>query len=156
MPDTIRGNLSQEQCSDCGEIGSMFQHWGPLVPKGKVGTFCGYCWNERQERHARGEPPLPLGVKPPGVPRGFKTKACKVTTQNGSVYSFSEPNRLLERTVHCVRQDKKENPDFTRCKIICLVKGKPLYLKPLNSPESNLNGWRTSPVASIESLPSKG
>ena len=63
MADTIRGNFSNVTCSDCGSEDSVcFQHWGPLVPEGEVGYFCGFCWEARQDDvrlHHR--PPRPLG-----------------------------------------------------------------------------------------------
>lgn len=144
--DTSRGNYPDEICSDCGEKGCTFKHWGPLVPEGETGVFCTFCWNEREDAHEKGEPAKPLGVKPPGVPEVFKDKTINVTTQSGSVYHFGEPNEKVERTVSCNRRAL----DFSKCKIICLVHGKNLWLRPIDSSDPELHMWRTSAVVSIE------
>ncbi len=61
MADTSRRSRPKEPCSDCGLVGTDFSHWGPLVPPGKVGDFCGSCFDLRRETRNRGEEPKPLG-----------------------------------------------------------------------------------------------
>lgn len=40
MPDTMKGDLSDKPCDDCGKVGETeFKHWRPLVPKGTAGNF---------------------------------------------------------------------------------------------------------------------
>jgi len=56
MADTARGNWPEVECDDCGKKGVIFQHWGPLVPPGAVGKFCGECLNLRA--HAAEVEPL--------------------------------------------------------------------------------------------------
>lgn len=146
MPDTKRGNFPDKPCSDCKEMGTIFEHWGPLVPDGQRGSFCDFCWSRRQDRRERGEAPLPLGVKPPGVPEEFSGKAIKVTTQSGSVYNFSTTEKEGARTVYC---DKRQLT-FSKCRIICLIPNESMYLKPLNSSDPDTHGWWTTPVVSIE------
>lgn len=146
MHDTEIGNFPDEICSDCGEKGVIFKHSGPLVPQGQTGFFCAFCWLKRQERKERGEPQLPLGVKPPGVPKEFSQKAIKVTTQSGSVYNFSTPDKEGARTVSC---SQRQLP-FSKCRIICLISNEDMYLRPLDSSDPDVYGWDTTPVVSIE------
>lgn len=62
MADTVRGDFPDVACSDCGEVGGVcFRHWGPLVPAGERGYFCGYCWSTRHEDAEQNRPPRPLG-----------------------------------------------------------------------------------------------
>lgn len=146
MVDTERGNFPDTPCSDCGETGTAFRHWGTLVPEGTTGNFCMFCWDQRHEAEKRGEPPKPLGVKPPGVPKEFDDRAIKVTTQSGSIYEFSKPNEKKERTVSCAAK----NMGFSTCRILCLIIGESLWIKPLNGKDPGLHLWTTSSVVSIE------
>jgi len=143
MADTQRGNFSEKLCSDCGETEAVFRHTGRLVPKGTIGFFCMYCWNERMVVVDRGDPPKPLGVKPPGEPKEFADRTIKVTTQNGSVYEFSTPGKKGERNVFCGARDI----GFDCCKILSLSLGKDLWLKSFDG--ENLL-WATSRVVLIE------
>lgn len=143
MADTQRGGLSGKLCSDCGEIEAAFRHWGDLVPKGKIGFFCMYCWNERREAASRGESPKPLGVKPLKVPKEFIDKAIKVTTQSGSVYEFGTPNETGERSVFCNARKLK----FNSCRIFSLAYSKDLWLQ---SADGKSLLWATTPVVLIE------
>mgnify|MGYP003392408147 CR=1 FL=1 len=63
MADTVRGDFAKEKCSDCGREGCIAKHWGPLVPKGESGTFCGWCLTERNKEAKDGNDPKPLGWK---------------------------------------------------------------------------------------------
>lgn len=147
MVDTVRGGFAGKVCSDCGELGCVFVHNGPLVPKGETGSFCAFCWQERNKCFEKGETQKPLGVKPPGVPEGFSNAPIKVITKNGSIYEFSEPNKRGERKVSCA----SKTFEFTTCRIICLRVGRELYFKSLDSTDpDDLYGWITSPVVSIE------
>jgi len=146
MADTVRGDFPDEICSDCGEQGCAFRHWGRLVPEGKVGHFCAFCWNERMDSSERGEPPKPLGVKPPGVPEEFLDKAVRVTTKSGSVYTISKPIKEKERLISC----SSRKLEFTRGRVLCLRVGKTLWIKPRDSKDPELHLWATSLVVSIE------
>lgn len=61
MADTIRSAQENINCSDCGRLGTEFRHWGPLVPEGASGNFCGFCWHERNKDSNQGDLPRPLG-----------------------------------------------------------------------------------------------
>lgn len=63
MPDTMRGDLGDKPCDDCGQAGKTeFKHWGPLVPTGTTGHFCQECFDTRSEESKKGLDPRPLGV----------------------------------------------------------------------------------------------
>ena len=48
--DTAIGSWSKIICDDCEQPGGViFRHWGPMVPKGRVGYFCGGCMYAREE-----------------------------------------------------------------------------------------------------------
>ncbi|MDO8436268.1 MAG: hypothetical protein Q7S82_02705 [bacterium] len=144
MHDTLRGNFRDKKCSDCDEMGCLFQHRGLLVLDDKLGSFCEFCWTERNEAYYRGEEPKPLGVKPPGIPEEFLDRRVKVTTKSGSIYELDLTEMANERIISCDR--RKLHP--TRVKVICLRIGKSLFLKPRDG--SNFDLWWTSPVVSIE------
>ena len=147
MVDTVLGAFADKACSDCGEKGCVVVHNGPLVPKGKIGHFCAFCWQERNKCFEKGETQKPLGVKPPGVPKEFLNTPIKAVTKTGSIYEFGKPNKRGERTVSCITKTF----EFTTCRIICLRVGRELYFKALDSPDpDDLYGWITSPVVSIE------
>lgn len=146
MADTKRGNFQDKTCSDCGTLGSIFIHTGPLVPEDTLGCFCAFCWKERYESQKRGEPPKPLGTKPPGVPKEFNNRAIKVTTKSGSVYEFGAPNEQEEQTVSCTINGM----DFNRCRILCSIIGRDLWIKPFGSSDPGLHLWTDSEVVSIE------
>lgn len=64
MADTSRGDYPNIPCSDCGKVGEVFiRHWGPLVPRGAVGSFDGECWQARMDDYNQGRPIRPLGIK---------------------------------------------------------------------------------------------
>ena len=65
MADTISGERPDTKCSDCGELGTVIKHWGPLVPKTEIGNFCGDCWRFRVEAHNQGKDPPPIGHRRP-------------------------------------------------------------------------------------------
>jgi len=70
MADTLRGDYPDAVCNDCkGASKEMvgFIHWGPLVPAGERGKFCGPCWITRQQyyrTHGKAMP-LPAPAPPP-------------------------------------------------------------------------------------------
>lgn len=65
MADTMRGELGDTPCDDCGSIGNTeFKHWGDLVPKGQTGHFDQNCFDIRREEKSKGLEPRPLGTKP--------------------------------------------------------------------------------------------
>jgi hypothetical protein len=93
MNDTFCGNFLHAVCSDCGEKGCSYKHWGLLVPKGKLGQFCHFCWSQRMERKMRhGETRLPLGIRPPGIPEKFSGQGFKVTTKDKTIYRLRSVN----------------------------------------------------------------
>jgi len=140
MADTIRGDFPDKKCSDCGETGCCFKHWGSLIPDGEIGFFCPFCFSVR----SKSGKPIPLGVKPPGIPVDFLSKDIKVITQSGSVYMLKLSGKSEERIVSC----KGKKLDFSRARVISLVVGESLFLKSRDSEKVNL--WQTSTVASIE------
>lgn len=142
MPDTIRGYFPDVPCSDCGEIGSSFNHWGPLVPKGAVGSFCMFCWTERCE--SKGDQPKPLGVQSPGIPQEFLNKKLKVMTESGSMYELTPTGKTNE--VFVLRNFEKVS--FVKARVLCLAVGKQLFLKPRDGDDFNV--WYTTPVVSVE------
>lgn len=143
MPDTCRGDFPDVQCSDCGEMGCNFKHWGPLVPKNSLGNFCGFCWTERYEAGKINEKPEPLGVQPPGIPQEFLNKKVRVETKSGSVYELTPTDK--ENEVGVLRNSK--NIGFTKARVMCLSIGKNLFLKPRDGDDLSL--WYTTPVVSI-------
>lgn len=144
MPDTQRGDFHDVRCSDCGEMGSNFSHWGPLVPKGTVGNLCLFCWTERYEAvNTRGDKPRPLGVKPPGIPQNFLNKKIRVETKSGSVYILTPADKKNEVEVSC----DSRNTGFTKARVMCLSVGKSLFLKPRDGDDLGL--WQTTPIVSI-------
>ena len=59
MADTILGEFTEMNCSDCGKKGCTYRHWGPLAPAGTVMTVCIACWNDRvtyYEQHGTAKP----------------------------------------------------------------------------------------------------
>jgi len=144
LADTRRGDFPKEKCDDCGRPGCCFQHWGSLVPNGESGNFCIFCWEERQRRRGG----TPLGIKPPGVPEQFLDKAITVTTKSGSIYKFGLPN---EKGLRSISYNKAEL-GFERCDIICLVIGRPFFLRPHDFGEncSPFHARISSPVVLIE------
>jgi len=59
MPDTLRGDFSNQHCGDCGKKGCTFYHFGPLVPPGKTMFFCDDCWAKRTNFFYRNDLPMP-------------------------------------------------------------------------------------------------
>jgi len=147
MADTMTGHWQKENCSDCGELGMVIiKHWGPSVPKGKVGSFCLFCWNEREEGWKEGKEPKPLGTKPP-IEEFFIDKKINVITKTRSVYQFGKLDGKGTRTVV---KDNKPLP-FSLCRIICLKEGKRLYLMatPIDGNRKE-EPWISTKVLSIE------
>jgi len=63
MADTVLGEMPEATCSDCGTKGCVYRHWGPLVPRGKVGQFCIECWRKRVDHYNRHGSALPMETK---------------------------------------------------------------------------------------------
>jgi len=63
MADTVKGDWPNACCSDCGKIGCVIKHWGPLVPGGESGSFCVDCFTLRKIDAERGNPPKQVGYK---------------------------------------------------------------------------------------------
>ncbi len=129
MADTARGDWPDEKCSDCKKKGVYFKHWGPNVPPGETGQFCGNCWEARLDDYNSGKPARPLGQMAPQRKTEIPTKAIIVTTKN-STYRFGEANEKGERTVS--RDEKPLNS--TRCRIVFLALGKDMELECLDGP----------------------
>jgi hypothetical protein len=157
LPDTrIRAHTDQSLvCSDCGEKGVDFDHKGDLLPEGSQKSpddwkhFCAFCYSQRQDRQKRGEQSLPLGVKPPGVPKEFFDKAIRVKTESGSIYDFGVPNEESVRTVsNAVRK-----LNYTKCKVLLATVGTMMWLRVVDDPEKDSSHLvATTPVKSIEAL----
>lgn len=155
MPDTrIRAHTDQSLvCDDCGEKGVDFSHKGDLLPEGSQESpdewkhFCAFCFNQRRDRQKGDEKPLPLGVKPPGVPKEFFKKAIRVKTESGSIYNFGVPDKEGVRTVsNAVRK-----LDYTKCKIFLANIGTSMWLRVVDDPEKDSSHLvATTPVKSIE------
>ncbi len=67
MPDTLRGDFPDKNCSDCGAVekGLVYiKHWGPLVPPNTTGWFGPVCIEARRNENREGFDPRPLGTKP--------------------------------------------------------------------------------------------
>ena len=65
MADTINADFSKSPCSDCGKKGIAYlKHWGPLVPSGKIGIFCGEDFKARAAENKAELEPRKLGTKP--------------------------------------------------------------------------------------------
>ena len=142
MPDTMRGDFPDEICSDCGEKGCVFKHWGPLVPEEDMGSFCGYCWTRRDKL---GSLRIPLGFQPPGIPEEFQGKSVKVTTNSGAIYLLKPTDKKDE-----VKVARDKGIDFTVARVLCLKQGEQMWLKPRDS--DNLSLWWTSPVCRTETI----
>lgn len=147
MVDTLRGDFPEKKCSDCGILGCDFKHWGSMVPKGKEGYFCWFCWNERVDGKTKTKTVKPLGAKPPGVSEEFLNKAITVITETGSVYKFGLPDKKGMRTV----SHNEEELEFERCDILCLIVGRRIYFRPHDFRKGHpyFNTWVSSPVVSI-------
>ena len=142
MADTARGDWPDEKCSDCKKKGVYFQHWGSMVPPGKVGQFCGDCWEARMDDCNSGKPARPLGqMAPQKTKTEIPTKAITVITKN-STYRLGEVNEKGERTIS--RDEKPLN--FTRCRIIFLALGKDMEFDCLDGLPPK---WYTTSVRSI-------
>jgi len=146
MPDSKRGDQGFV-CSDCGEIGFTFEHQKELVPRGKTGSFCGFCWRERQKRYEKRLDPLPLGVQPPGIPEEFANHALEVTTVNKSVYRLDLTGEKNERIVSRI----EKSLSFTKARAMYLKIGKGIVLKPRDG-DNNLDLLFTSPVVEIKRI----
>lgn len=68
MPDTLRGQWPNTNCTDCKNVGDVcFFHQGPLVPPGESGYFCDLCFSARSADYNTGRVVRPLGQKAPEV-----------------------------------------------------------------------------------------
>jgi hypothetical protein len=141
MADTERGDFPNEICSDCGEKGCIFKHWGPLVPEGKIGSFCGYCWTRRNKSESHR---IPLGFQPPGIPEEFIKRNLKVKTKSGAIYHLRVTDKDDERIVTKEAHDL----DFAKARVICLQVGESMWLKPRDGEDLDL--WYTSPILRID------
>lgn len=59
MADTERFFNPDGICDDCGKKGTLFKHWGHLVPPNKIGKFCGPCMQARDayfQEHQKAKP----------------------------------------------------------------------------------------------------
>jgi len=144
-PDTKRGWMPEKVCSDCGCVGCSWGSRSPEIvqeadPEGPFINFCAFCYGQRQERAADGLVPLPLGVKPPGVPEEFSGREITVVTKNGSEYHFGPPGDDGVRSVSCETRDI----GFDKCKILLVEKGEPLWFRGTDRAI-----WTTSPIISV-------
>lgn len=154
-PDTwIKANTNQNSiCSDCGEKGTDYGLRGNWLPKSEGSEewkhFCAFCYHQRNEHMERGEPPLLLGTKPPGVPAEFFEKAIRVKTESGSVYEFGIPNKEGIRTV----SNSARKLNFTMCKIFLAAVRKQMWLRVVDDSEKDSSHLvETTTVKSIEAI----
>ncbi len=152
----IRAYTAQDKtCSDCGEKGTDHGIRGGLLPVDPQRSpdewldFCDFCYQQRSERTRRGESPLPLGVKPPGVPKEFFDKAIRVKTKSGSIYELSAPDEKGVRIIsNAVRK-----PNYTKCKVLFAIVGAAMWLRVVDDPEKGSSHLvETTFVKSIEAL----
>jgi hypothetical protein len=151
MPDTIIGDFKNLVCSDCGEKGCTFKHWGPLVPKREIGSFCTFCWNRRREQRVDGEDPLPLGIQPPGIPAEFANNTISVETESKALYFLRLTGKKDERIIWRERSGISSFLHFNMARVMHLEIGKILMLKPRCSEDTNL--WSSTPVVNIKIVP---
>jgi len=150
----IEAHTKQDQkCSDCGEKGTDYGLRGDLLPESERSeewkNFCAFCYHQRREQQKKGGPPLPLGAKPPGVPKEFFKKPIRVETESGSIYEFTTPDGEGIRTV----SNAKRELGFTKCKIFLATVGKPMWLRVVDDPDEDSSHLvKTTPVKSIEAL----
>lgn len=143
MADTLRGDFSSTVCSDCGEMGCSYKHWGSLVPENENGSFCCFCWLKRYKYHLEHNESLPLGVKPPGIPEEFQGKVLTVITESGSVY-FLRPLDGKNEVSVCRRENSL---NFSLARVLCLAYGQQLVLKPRDGDSPSL--WFSRSVETI-------
>lgn len=145
MNDTQCGSFPDLVCSDCGEKGCSFKHWGHLVLRGKFGKFCHFCFEQRQEWVKKGGVPLPFGVQPPGVPEEFANRALRVITENKTVYYLGLTKKKDERII--VSQNGKKFP-YIRSRVMRLKIGERFVFRIFEDHDCGL--FYTFPVARIE------
>lgn len=63
MADTIRAEFQGVMCDDCKMHNVKFKHWGPLVPEGITGYFCGPCFVKRGQYYDKNGKPKPMQKK---------------------------------------------------------------------------------------------
>ena len=149
-PDTRRGWDPKKICADCGVEGcSWSSRNSRIVPgagdtEGPFASFCIFCYSQRSKRNKQDVSPLPLGVKPPGVPLEFIEQEITVITQSGSEYNFGLPEQESPREVSCKTRDL----GFSKCEILLLEKGQPIWLRGADVDPKDAY-WQTSPVTSI-------
>lgn len=95
MSDTIRGDFPKVRCSDCGVTGCAFEHWGPLVPPGEIGYFCGQCMMERKADYEAGNPPKYIGHKLTSIYTGAVFRSLKSLPEVIEEKNFLPPNEPL-------------------------------------------------------------
>ena len=137
------GDFREAICSDCGVKGCTFFHDGHLVPEGTSGYFCTFCSLRRGERVLRGEAPLPLGVKAPGIPEELRDKRIEVIVKDGSVCTLNLANGSGERDISY----NDDSLSFRRARVMDLAIGRGLFLQlPDNST------FLSFPVVSMEAI----
>jgi len=149
-PDTRLGWRAEEVCADCGFAGcDIGTRQSDLVPgaqdtEGPFIPLCVFCYNQRQKRNEEGKPPLPLGVKPPGVPKQFLQRPITVVTQSGSEYKLGPPDKDGIRIVFCETREL----GFSKCKILLIEEGESLWLRGVGVDPKEAY-WQTSPATLI-------
>ena len=59
--NTIFKESFDSKCDDCGNTGTIAEHFGVLVPPDKTGKFCRQCWMRRIINFGQGLPVRDLG-----------------------------------------------------------------------------------------------
>lgn len=150
MADTGRGDFNVV-CSDCGEMGCVFEHNGPLVPAGTSGYFCWFCWSNRQERSKNHGDCLPLGVQPQGVHESLSGRNLDVRTESGSIYHLTPTEKKDEYIIFRDEKEGAEDISFTRARVMRLEHYKIMVLKRRDGEYLCL--FFTNPVIEITVFP---
>lgn len=76
MPDTYRGDYTDQRCGDCGVSNPTYHCYSwKLVPRGSEGYFCQSCFTERIKIEHSGIRPFPIG-QTSYVDRGLGNTVC--------------------------------------------------------------------------------
>ncbi|HUT96195.1 MAG TPA: hypothetical protein VMW82_01335 [Candidatus Paceibacterota bacterium] len=147
LNDTSYGSFLYAVCSDCGDKGCSFSHWGILLPKGKIGKFCHFCWDNRLEKRKHGEIRLALGIQPPGIPEIFHGCCLWVLTEDKMLYQL-RPVNGGKNEVFIVSVNRKESNYEIRARVMRLQIGERFVFRIREDKDNGL--FYTFPVAMIK------
>ncbi len=95
MADTVRGDFIEERCSDCGKMGCVAKHLGPLVPSGEIGTFCEWCLADRNKGWKSNDILKPIGWRMKGVYTKLAFDVLKESIKVEGAMDFLPPNKTF-------------------------------------------------------------